>query len=78
MIFQVIHRGERERERELFYCNIADIQKTALLSMRAAILANFEGLRYLLYGILNYFGQWLSRKVVLMSKWQKCFLSHHR
>ena len=26
-----------------FYCNIADIQKTALLSMRAALLTNFEG-----------------------------------
>ena len=43
MIFQLIQWGERERERELFYCSIVDIQKTALLSMRAALLTKFEG-----------------------------------
>ena len=43
----------RERERELFYCGIIDIKKTALLSMRAALLSNFKGhIRMLLIQVL--------------------------
>lgn len=85
MIFQLIQRGERERERELFYCSIVDIQKAALLSMRAALLTNFEGhntmllIQVLVVWDLELFWPVAFQKVCAHEHMAKVLiLSHHR
>lgn len=78
MIFQVIHRGERERERGTVLLQYSFIYKTALLKYESCPLANFEGLRYLLYGILNYFWTVAFQKGCTHEQMAKCFLSHHQ
>lgn len=85
MIFQLTQWGERERERELFYCSIADIQKAALLSMRAALLTNFEGhntmllIQVLVVWDLELFWPVAFQKVCAHEHMAKVLiLSHHR